>query len=83
MRNRSTIQTAYLQRYLKAERLGNEIAMGLVNYSSSDLQKICGRHQNSFCNSDFFNDAMLDKIYNRSEIGHNSKELVLKISLTE
>jgi glutamate 5-kinase len=26
------------------DRLGNEIARGLVNYSSADLQKICGRH---------------------------------------
>jgi len=26
------------------DRMGNEIARGLVNYSSADLQKICGRH---------------------------------------
>ncbi len=26
------------------DRMGNEIARGLVNYSSADLKKICGRH---------------------------------------
>ncbi len=30
------------------DRLGNEIARGLVNYSSADLQKICGRHSREF-----------------------------------